>query len=340
MGLLKLAHFPFILAMPAKKDTRRTVQNNPFYSRPRQLGKPIRLNSQYMLTLSTDSPNALRRFSGLGRFSVPNGCGGVPGPLGTAYTAPTTLFRPVAGDCTVKTISIWLNAFIPGNAPGFTKPVPGGVHAGKTMLDTGDGNCFLSNGRDFSSDLNAESMLQSRADIEIVKATGAINLTQSHRWGRIITVAPDTGKVICDIPGGPVEPQPNRLKAEVTDVTRTSEKSDFILSIIGQVPPPPPCLSGMRAPTYHVGVGVHMQISIRRSNLISEEAMVLHAAGVIENLPAFELYTSVNGGRSKRVFAFGLEGTFRSSHIRFVDQADISIRNLIVIGACSGPVDL
>ena len=27
--------------------------------------------------------------------------------------------------------------------------------------------------------------------------------------------------------------------------------------------------------------------------------MVLHAAGVIENLPAFELYTSVNGGRSK-----------------------------------------
>jgi hypothetical protein len=104
-----------------------------------------------------------------------------------------TLFRPVAADCTVKTISIWLNAFIPGNAPGFTKPVPGGVHAGKTMLDKGDGNCFLSNGRDFSSDLNAESMLQSRADIEIVKATGAIKLTQSHRWGRIITVAPDTG---------------------------------------------------------------------------------------------------------------------------------------------------
>jgi len=81
-----------------------------------------------------------------------------------------------------------------------------------------------------------------------------------------------------------------------------------------------------------------MQISIRRSNLISEEVMVLHAAGVIENLPAFELYASVNGGRSKRVFGFGLEGTFRSSHIRSVDQADIL--NLIVIGACSGPVDL
>src|SRR5262249_2069448 len=47
---------------------------------------------------------------------------------------------------------------------------------------------------------------------EIVKATGAINLTQSHRWGRIITVAPDTGKIICDIPGGPVEPQPKSNK--------------------------------------------------------------------------------------------------------------------------------
>jgi hypothetical protein len=193
-----------------------------------------------MLILSGIRPGALGRLPGL------NGSGRVPGPLGIPYAAPSTLVRPLASDCTVRTISIWLNAFIPGKAPGFTKPVPGGVHAGKTMLDTGDGNCFLSNGRDFSSDPNAESMLQSRVDIEIVKATGAIRLTQSHRWGRIITVAPDTGKVTCDSAAGPVEPQPNRLKAEVTRTSPFSQ-NDFNLSIIGQVPPP--CLSGMRAPT-------------------------------------------------------------------------------------------
>jgi hypothetical protein len=202
------------------------------------------------------------------------------------------------------------------------------------MLDTGDGNCFLSNGRDFSSDPDAESMLQSRVDIEIIKATGAIRLSQSHRWGRIITVAPDTGKIMCDSPAGPVEPQPNRLKAEVTR-TSPSSQDEFNLSIIGQVPPP--CLSGMRAPTYNVGVGVHMQISIRRPVSVREEVMVLYARGVIENLPAFELYASVNGGASKRVFAFGLEGTFRSSYIRFVDRAEDNFPNFTVIGACSGP---
>jgi hypothetical protein len=283
-----------------------------------------------MLILSGNSPGALGIFPGL------NGLGRVPSSLGIDYAVPSTLVIPLASDCTVKTISVWLNAFIPGNAPGFTKPVPGGVHAGKTMLDTGDGNCFLSNGRDFSSDPNAESMLQSRVDVEIAKATRAIRLTaQIHRWGRIITVAPDTGKVMCDSPPGPVEPQPNRLKAEVTRISLSSQ-NDFNLSIIGQVPPP--CLSGMRAPTYNVGVGVHMVISIKPPSPIrQEEIMVLTARGIIENLPAFELYASINGGASTRVFAFGLEGTFRSSYIRFIDLAGDLVPHLTVIGACSGP---
>jgi len=119
-----------------------------------------------MLILSGNSPGALGIFPGL------NGLGRVPSSLGIDYAVPSTLVIPLASDCTVKTISVWLNAFIPGNAPGFTKPVPGGVHAGKTMLDTGDGNCFLSNGRDFSSDPNAESMLQSRVDVEIARRRG------------------------------------------------------------------------------------------------------------------------------------------------------------------------
>src|SRR5215211_2981390 len=83
----------------------------------------------------------------------------VLGPLATVavVSAGADDPHPVAAQaapCKIRTITVWLNAFIPGHVPGITYPVPAGPYAGKTMIynPIPGGDCFIGDQRDFSPD--------------------------------------------------------------------------------------------------------------------------------------------------------------------------------------------
>jgi outer membrane protein OmpA-like peptidoglycan-associated protein len=100
----------------------------------------------------------------------------------------------------VRTVTIWLNAFIPKDVQGLTKNVPDyGVKAdptmaGKTMFATAFG-CGLTDQRSFSADINASHRMHSEAKIDLDRP-GIIE--QKHHIHPSIQVACLTGLVVCN----------------------------------------------------------------------------------------------------------------------------------------------
>lgn len=63
----------------------------------------------------------------------------------------------------IHSVKFWINAFIPRDVSGYTKPVPGGPHRGKTMIPGPNpvSDCYLTDQRDFSNDIHAKSRMHS-----------------------------------------------------------------------------------------------------------------------------------------------------------------------------------
>jgi hypothetical protein len=99
----------------------------------------------------------------------------------------------------IRTVTVWLNAFIPRDVPGLTRKVPdSGVKldpsmAGKTMFDTFF-VCGLTDQRSLSADINASSRMHSEAKIDLDKPRITY---QKHRIDPSVEVNCMTGKVVC-----------------------------------------------------------------------------------------------------------------------------------------------
>jgi len=99
----------------------------------------------------------------------------------------------------IRTVTVWLNAFIPRDVAGLTKKVPDvGVKidpgmVGKTMFDTVAG-CGLTDQRSFSADINASSRMHSEAKIDLDKPS---LLYQKHGIGPSTVIQCGTGNVTC-----------------------------------------------------------------------------------------------------------------------------------------------
>lgn len=99
----------------------------------------------------------------------------------------------------IRTVTVWLNAFIPRDVAGLTRKVPDwGVKvdpsmAGKTMFDTFFG-CGLTDQRSLSADINASSRMHSEAKIDLDKPR---IIYQKHRIDPSVEVNCMTGKVVC-----------------------------------------------------------------------------------------------------------------------------------------------
>jgi Calx-beta domain len=95
-------------------------------------------------------------------------------------------------------VKVWTNAFIPGDIPGVTEIVPGGPHAGQTMIDTPDGApldlCVLTDQRGFSADPAAPHRMQS---LIVVDPKQQRIVEQRHHSDETIDVICDTGTVTC-----------------------------------------------------------------------------------------------------------------------------------------------
>lgn len=100
----------------------------------------------------------------------------------------------------IRTVTVWLNAFIPRDIPGSTSGVPAvGVKLdssmkGKTMFHTNFG-CGLTDQRSFSMDVNASSRMHSEAKIDLDHPR---IIDQKHRIDPSIELQCLTGKVVCN----------------------------------------------------------------------------------------------------------------------------------------------
>jgi hypothetical protein len=80
----------------------------------------------------------------------------------------------------IRTVKVWLNAFIPGDVPGVTVPAPGRF-SGKTMVKPGcvPGNfCYLTDQRSFDSYIHASSRMHSEIVIDVRR------VTKVYEWHR------------------------------------------------------------------------------------------------------------------------------------------------------------
>ena len=99
----------------------------------------------------------------------------------------------------IRTVTVWLNAFIPRDVAGLTKKVSdSGANkdssmAGKTMFDTVAG-CGLTDQRSFSAEINASSRMHSEAKIDLDKPR---LIYQKHRIGPSTVVRCMTGFATC-----------------------------------------------------------------------------------------------------------------------------------------------
>lgn len=100
----------------------------------------------------------------------------------------------------IKTVTVWINAFIPRDIVGRTRAVPaigGRIDrrlVGKTMFDTNFG-CGLTDQRSFSTDPNISSRMHSQAKIDLVMPR---IIDQKHRIDPSVQLHCMTGVVLCD----------------------------------------------------------------------------------------------------------------------------------------------
>ena len=103
-------------------------------------------------------------------------------------------------DTRIKTVTVWVNAFIPRDIKGRTRAVPALLvrmdpkMAGKTMFDTNFG-CGLTDQRSFSTDPAASSRMHSEAKIDLDSKR---IVDQKHRIDRSVQLHCLTGLVLCD----------------------------------------------------------------------------------------------------------------------------------------------
>src|SRR5829696_7973090 len=67
----------------------------------------------------------------------------------------------------VKGVKIWINAFIPHDVPGLTKPYPKDPKMSMLPGPTDFNDCFLTDQRSFSSDPRAKSRMHSEVELDI-----------------------------------------------------------------------------------------------------------------------------------------------------------------------------
>src|SRR3954469_4004221 len=97
---------------------------------------------------------------------------------------------------TIRTVKLWIKAFIPGTYERVAVVPPGGVHAGKTMLTSSGlvNRTFLTDQRGFSTDIHAEARMHSEIEIDVDKGRETF---QFHHCYDTVEVDPKTGEEKC-----------------------------------------------------------------------------------------------------------------------------------------------
>jgi hypothetical protein len=190
----------------------------------------------------------------------------------------------------IHTVKLWLKSFIPRDIDSAV-PVPGGPHAGKTMLPTpGPVNaCFLTDQRGFSDDIHASARLHSEIEIDV---TGRKMLREYHECFETIQVDRETGEELCRKHSSTERMKFDDFKAAEVDGCLT-------LTVVLNAASKNPCLE---IASIKVSPNVDLSGTLTVALRDAGQAALVAFDGVIETYPAFEMYVSVNGGPAQTVF--------------------------------------
>ena len=190
----------------------------------------------------------------------------------------------ITSKATGNTVKIWLKVFIPRNISGYTKTVPSGIHAGKTMIPgpTPASDCFLTDNRDFDSNIAAPARMHSEIKIDVTNETPTI-INQFHFCGQ-------THEINCKIGEEECSQTASNSGMRFFNL-RGSRSSSINIDLEGAANNP--CAIGSPYIDYKGTLTIN----------ISTRSVAFD--GLIEPFPAFEMYATANDGSGNPLFRIG-----------------------------------
>jgi hypothetical protein len=199
--------------------------------------------------------------------------------LGSQNPPPVS---PPISQAPIKTIKVWLNAFIPKDVPGRSFPATGS-HTGQTMLKGPVplvSDCFLTDQRSFSSIINAPSRLHSEVEIDISTPQQPKIASQSNMCSTTFEIDCEDGDDECVKVG--------TVNGGYSNLQLGTSPSRYVINL--QASSSNPCFIGSPSVNYKG------QITIDAIN------RVVGFAGFIDGFPAYEMYANADGGSGNTLF--------------------------------------
>lgn len=190
---------------------------------------------------------------------------------------PGTPLAPAPTPSTIRTVKVWLNAFIPQTVPGKSIPAPG-PHAGKTMLNGPIfSECYLTDNRSFDSNIHAPSRMHSEIEIDVA---GPTEVFQWHNCDETHEIDCKTGAAACTRKGRTSDMSFSHLRGSSGSLIQVDLKGASNN----------PCYSGSPDIDYEGTVTINVG------------ARTVELDGKIDQFPAFEMYGTANGGAGVMMF--------------------------------------
>ena len=183
----------------------------------------------------------------------------------------------------IRSVKVWINAFIPLNILGYTQRVPAGIHTGKTMIPGPNplSDCYLTDQRDFSNQIHAKSRMHS--EVKLVFSGNKPILTQWHNCDQTTELDCGDGDVESTKKGSI-----SRMNFRLLP-TSTSKRAIVSFNCSASNP----C-----APTSRI-IG---DIDYNGTLTIDHAARSVKFDGKIDQFPAFEAYATINDSAGITLF--------------------------------------
>jgi hypothetical protein len=203
----------------------------------------------------------------------------------------------------VRSLRVWINAFIPGHVPGYTDELTTGLHAGKTVLyGLGGGKeAYMTDQRMFSSALDASSQMHSEALVDFLASPAKL-----AEWHACDFSAPLAGE------DGAAERQPaDTSRMHVTMATqRTLSSHRDVARAVGVLPRRLDAsaeeiylyFSAAATPVCEHMAAHFGDITYEGVAIFDPPRSALAFHGEVHRFPAFEMYASVNEAAPIAVF--------------------------------------
>lgn len=194
---------------------------------------------------------------------------------------------------TIRTIKLWIKAFIPGTYEQVALVPPGGAHAGKTMLTSSRlvSRTFLTDQRSFSADIHAEARMHSEIEIDVDKGRETF---QFHHCYDTVEVDPRTGEEKCRAQG-------DTSDMRFYDFKVAPDQRRYTVRI----------KAGSKNPCVKIGA-LNLAANLDYEGGITitvgddPSTAIVTFSGKVEKYPAFEMYASANNGEPQILFQVGV----------------------------------